>query len=378
MDIEQIKNIEIIQAANKEMLNYFNKKFLDDLENVQALKTQCFEIDIKIDELNRTKELYTYKSTSKKSVFSPIATDNMDIERGRIIDNQIRDLEDVKGSLNTKIRSLEISLAHLKKRLETLNDASSAIDEVMADYNDEFKSELNADPLSGFEFVEEEKNTSAISHGYNILMQQAFDDTYMSTLIDKHIKDGLTGLNHKIDMLSYLVTTDPTRAKLTLSELKEQTGKLITQVNDINNKLDNNVDSSKPIWSLLDDYVMDLRDRHPECVIDADIACTDYEINLHPVFTINLFKLLNIFFDNIFKHSNANHVSFKLCLSSNVCDAEIKDNGVGIDSNYMNQSPWYSNLHKAHEIVYLLGGSLNISGDLLSGTGIRFNFPVQE
>ena len=377
MDIAQIKNIEIIQSANKEMLDYFNKKFLSDLETVQSLKTQCFEIDIKIDELNRTKEIYAFKSTSRKSVFSPVATDSMDVERGKIIDSQINDLKDVKATLTTRIRSLEVSLNHLKKRLSTLNEASSAIDEVMADYHDEFKDELGSDPLSGFEIVEEDTNSSAISHGYNILMQEAFDNTYISTLIEKHIKEGIIGLNHKLDMLSYLVTTDTSRAKLTLAELKQQTNNILSHVEDINAKLDESIDSTKPIWSLLDDFVMDIREKHPECVIDADIECTDYEINLHPVFTINLLKLLTIFFDNIFKHSNANHVDFKLSLSSNVVDALISDNGVGIDSNYMNQSPWYSNLHKAHEIVYLLGGTLNISGDLLSGTKIRFNFPVQ-
>lgn len=377
MDIAQIKNIEVIQSANKEMLSYFNKKFLEDLETVQSLKTQCFEIDIKIDELNRTKEIYAYKTTSRKSVFSPVMADSMDIERGKVIENQISDLRDVKATLLTRIKNLEKSLTHLKKRLSTLNEASSAIDEVMADYNDEFKNELNADPLSAFEIVEEDKNTSAISHGYNILMQSAFDDTYISTLIDKHIKEGLVGLMHKMDMLSYLVTTDTPRAKLTLDELKQQTNGIINQVNDINSKLDESVDSSKPIWSLLDDFIMNIRDSHPECVVDADITCTGYEINLHPVFTINLLKLLDIFFDNIFKHSNANHIDFKLSLSSNVVDTYITDNGVGIDSNYLNKSPWYSNLHKAHEIIYLLGGSLSISGDMLSGTKIRFNFPVQ-
>lgn len=378
MDIAQIKNIEIIQSANKEMLDYFNKKFLSDLETVQSLKTQCFEIDIKIDELHKTKELYSFKSSSKKSVFSPMVSDNMDLERNQIIETQIADLKDVKSTLTSRIRSLEVSLNHLKTRLATLNEASSAIDEVMADYHEEFKNELDQNPLNGFEIVEEETNVSAISHGYNILMQSAFDDTYISTLIDKHIKEGLTGLNHKLDMLSYLVTTDAARAKLTLAELKQQTSGLLNQVNDINSILDESVDSSKPIWTLLDDFVMEIREAHPELVVDADIECTDYEINLHPVFTINLLKLLNIFFDNIHKHSNANHVDFKLSLSSNVVDAYIVDNGVGIDSNYLNQSPWYSNLHKAHEIIYLLGGSLNISGDLLSGTRIRFNFPVQS
>lgn len=376
MDISQLKNIELIQSANKEMLDYFNKKFLSDLEDIQSLKTQSFEIDVKIEELEKTKEIYAFKTSSRKSVFSPVITDNTDDERNKIIENQIKDLRDVKSTLGVKIKSLETSLNHLKKRLTTLKEASTAIDAVMNDYNDEFLAE-GKDPLEGFEFIEEASSDNVVSHGYNILMQEAFDDTYISTLLDKHVKDGLIGLNHKLDLLSYLLTTDTSRAKLTLSEVKQSSDAILKQVDDIYNMLADNLDTSKPIWSLLDDFVMQIRDNHPECVINASVECTDYEVNLHPVFTINLIKLLSIFFDNIFKHSNANNIDFKISISKNVIDVLLVDNGVGIDPNYLSQSPWYSNLHKAHEVIYLLGGNLNISGDLLSGTKVRFNFPVQ-
>lgn len=376
MDISQLKNIEIIQAANKEMLDYFNKKFLSDLEDIQSLKTQSFEIDVKIEELEKTKEIYAFKSTSRRNVFSPIISDNTEDERNKIIEAQIKDLGDVKATLGIKIKSLEASLHHLKKRLATLKEASDAIDAVMNDYNDELSAE-GKDPLEGFEFVEDTAGENVTGHGYNILMQEAFNDTYISTLLEKHVKDGLIGLNHKLDLLSYLLTTDTARAKLTLNEVKQSSESILKQVDDIHNMLADNIDTSKPIWSLLDDFVMQIRDNHPECVIDASVECTDYEINLHPVFTINLIKLLSIFFDNIFKHSNANHIDFKISINQNVIDVLLVDNGVGIDPNYLNQSPWYSNLHKAHEVIYLLGGSLNISGDLLSGTKVRFSFPVQ-
>ena len=378
MDSQPQNNLELIEQANKEMLNYFNNTFLDNLESIQRLKTQAFEIDIKIDELKKTKNIYAFKSSSRKSVFTPTLSDDFDNEKSKIIDEQIKDLLSVRDSLQTKMFSLEQSISTIKKRLTILNNAETAIKEIADVLPTSGNLAEDLDDEEGFEFLEEPGNDESINHGYNILMQDAFEKTFYSTLLNRNVKDGLVGINHKLEMLSYLLTTDVNRAKLTIQEILENSKKILDSVEDISGKLDNNSNSSQPIWSKLDDFIMLQRDRHPECLIDANIECTDYELNLHPVFTINLLKLLNIFFDNIFKHSNANNIDFKLSLSKNKADVSIHDNGVGIDPDYLTKSPWYSSLHKAHEIIYLLGGTLMITGDIISGTTVRFDFPVQE
>ena len=371
-------NIELIKKANQEMLNFFNSTFLENLEEIQKLKTQTFEIDIKIDELEKTKGIYAFKSTSRKSVFTPTISDDFENEKSKIIDEQIKDLRSVKDSLYTKIRSLEVSLNTIKKRLAMLNDAETSIDNLVKEISPELIQNLSDDEQGDFEFIEENKTDDISTHGYNILMHDAFEKAFFSTLIKKNIRDGVESINHKLEMLNYLLTTDISRAKLTLQEVVHNSKKVLDSVDDISNKFDSNMNSSQPIWSRLDDFISNQRLAHPECIINANIECTDYEINLHPVFTINLLKLLNIFFDNIFKHSNANNVNFKMSLSKNIVDVYLCDNGVGIDSDYLTKSPWYSSLHKAHEIIYLLGGTLSITGDILSGTTVKFNFSVQE
>lgn len=371
-------NIELIKKANQEMLNFFNSTFLENLEEIQKLKTQTFEIDIKIDELEKTKGIYAFKSTSRKSVFTPTISDDFENEKSKIIDEQIKDLRSVKDSLYTKIRSLEVSLNTIKKRLAMLNDAETSIDNLVKEISPELIQNSSDDEQGDFEFIEENKTDDISTHGYNILMHDAFEKAFFSTLIKKNIRDGVESINHKLEMLNYLLTTDISRAKLTLQEVVHNSKKVLDSVDDISNKFDSNMNSSQPIWSRLDDFISNQRLAHPECIINANIECTDYEINLHPVFTINLLKLLNIFFDNIFKHSNANNVNFKMSLSKNIVDVYLCDNGVGIDSDYLTKSPWYSSLHKAHEIIYLLGGTLSITGDILSGTTVKFNFSVQE
>lgn len=373
MDTKNKTDLEIIQSANKEMLDYFNSLFLEHLEEIQEFKTQSFEIDIKIDELEKTKDIYAFKSNSRKSVFTPNINDDTDNVRGQIIDDQIAGLKEVKDSLATKIRSYEIKLNSLKKRLNTLNQAAESLKKVSPDT---FKVTNSSD--EDFEFVESDnthKNTK--NHGHNILMQDAFDKAFLSTLIDRNAKNNLLSVINKLEMLSYLLGTDISRAKLTLKEVVNNTKDIINSLDDIGLRLNSDVDSSKQIWTQVDEFIMSQRENNPEYIIDASIECSDYELSVHPVFTINTMVLIKIFFDNIFKHSNGNNIEFKLAITPNVIECEIKDNGIGINDNYLNTSPWYSGLHKAHEIIYLLNGSLNINGDITTGTYVRFGFPIQ-
>ena len=116
-------DLEIIKNANQSMLDYFNDAFIDDLETIQDLKTQAFEIDIKLDELYKTKDIYALKSGSKKSAFSPIPMEAEETGKSKIIDDQINDLKDVKDMLNAQIINIESSLNILKIRLNVLNEA---------------------------------------------------------------------------------------------------------------------------------------------------------------------------------------------------------------------------------------------------------------
>lgn len=375
MEKQSKTNIESIRVANKEMLDYFNDSFLSALEDIQDLKTQAFEIDIKIDELKKTKDLYAFKSSSKKSVFSPSTNDSIDNERSRIIDAQIQDLFGIKETLGLKIRSTERSLDGLKKRLQILTDAETAIKEIFHNYPT--NSTDSSDEDDAFEFVELDPSVDPSAHGYNILMHNAFDNTYLSTMLDKDIKVGIDNMSHKLEMLSYLLGTDVARAKLTLQEIILASNKISSNVSDICDHINYHVDSTKPIWSCLDEFIMEQREAHPECLIDADITCASYETSLHPVFTINLIKLLTIFFDNIYKHAQANSVSLKIDITNDNVDVSLKDNGIGISRDYLTATPWYSSLHKAHEIIYLLSGALHINGDRKTGTQIKFHFPVK-
>lgn len=387
MTEKELENLNLAKAANDDTLAFFNRQYIKDLEEFQRLKTDLFEIDIKIEELEKTRSFYEFKSTSKKQVFSPNQTPNPEgKEQRKIIDDNIRELDIERDKLHVEMATMHTRIEQEKSRLAKLEKADRAF---RAIFDEEYErqgvtSEKNTDNLDSnmdeddFEFLEEKSETPEIDHGYNILMQDAFDKTYLSTIIDKNIKTPINTLNYKLDTLSKFVTTDASRAKLSLYDIMDYAKKIVGNIDEVERHLDTRFESNRSIIAIIEDYIEITKDFHNELTIESSVEYTDYDTELHPVYTINLMKLLEIFFNNIFDHSGANRVDFKINVSENMVTCKIFDNGVGINDDYLDESPWYSSLHKAYEILYLLGGSLSISKGEPMGTKIAFNFPISK
>lgn len=364
-----------IKSANQTMLDYFNKAFLAQLEDIQNLKTQIFEIDIKIDELDKTKDIYAFKSNSRKSVFSPVTNDGVDTERNKIIQEQIKDLQSVKETLTLKLRSMELQLNKLRQYLEALNDAEDAL----SSFEPRFTTD---DPDHtdnyGFTFLQDDAKEDISAHGYNILMLDAYDRALTQTILDKNIRTGLESIENKLDMINYLIGTDVGRAKLTIQEILHNTKQLIHNVDDMSDNLNRFSNSNKPLKEQLEIYLNEFKQKNPKLDITASVETPDAGISYHPVFNINFMCLIQIFFDNIAAHADASKVTLQASLMPNTLEVILKDDGVGIKENFMTDSPWYSSLHKAKEILYMLCGRLDISGDVISGTTVKFSFPIQQ
>lgn len=364
-----------IKSANQTMLDYFNKAFLAQLEDIQNLKTQIFEIDIKIDELDKTKDIYAFKTNSRKSVFSPVTNDGVDTERNKIIQEQIKDLQSVKETLTLKLRSMELQLNKLRQYLEALNDAEDAL----SSFEPRFTTD---DPDHtdnyGFTFLQDDAKEDISAHGYNILMLDAYDRALTQTILDKNIRTGLESMESKLDMINYLIGTDVGRAKLTIQEILHNTKQLIHNVDDMSDNLNRFSNSNKPLKEQLEIYLNEFKQKNPKLDITASVETPDAGISYHPVFNINFIRLIQIFFDNIAAHADASKVTLQASLMPNTLEVILKDDGVGIKENFMTDSPWYSSLHKAKEILYMLCGRLDISGDAISGTTVKFSFPIQQ
>ena len=105
MDTNNKTDLEIISSANKEMLDYFNSLFLENLEEIQNIKTQSFEIDIKIDELENLLE-------EKRSLrFEPEYY--QDQTKMRELDEEI---DDIHNRIHAATETWELAMEEMENR----------------------------------------------------------------------------------------------------------------------------------------------------------------------------------------------------------------------------------------------------------------------
>lgn len=377
MTNDKTNPIHIIEEANAKTLNYFNQTYVSNLELVQNLKTELFELEVQIETLEKTRDLYTYHVDNRRDVFSPISSEHSPaMTKGKQIALQIKDLEDARNRLQKRIGDLEQDIVFYKEQVEMLSKAEKCI-------HTELLGKKRADAIdnnedTSIEFIETEDEESRSKHGYTIMMLEDDANYRFAKQLDQNVKQELIASLNKLDVLKWLLHSDLGRAKVTLSELHNTSTDILESLDKILEQLNYNIDTKQPLWDQVEKLVDGYRNQHPECMIEASCNCTEHELNLPPIITIRLIQMLKEVLNNIFKHSNANKVTAKIFISSRLIDVYVNDNGVGIPDDYLERAGWSSGLHRLHETIYQLDGKLDIQGDLISGTNVRFSFPIKK
>ena len=378
MTNEEHNPLSIIEEANSKTLDYFNKTYLSNLELVQKLKTELFELEVQIETLQKTRELYTYQGEDRRNVFSPLSDlRSASISRGAQLADQIQALEDAKESLDNRIRQLENDIIFYKEQVEMLSKASKCIHTVLIGKKESQVTESD-DTDTGIEFIEQEDTEDNSAHNYNMLRLEDYERYRCANSLNRNVKEELISNINKLEVLKWLLHSDIGRAMVTLTELHNSSENVINSLDKVLYRLNYNVDTKQPIWDQVDKLIDAYKKIHPECMIDYSCDCTEHELNIPPVITVRLIAMLREIFNNIFKHSNANRVTAKIFISSRLIDVYVNDNGVGIPEDYLDRAAWHSGLHKLHETIYQLDGKLQIEGDLISGTNVRFSFPIKQ
>ncbi len=378
MTNEEMNPLNIIEEANSKTLDYFNKTYVSNLELVQSLKTELFELEVQIETLEKTRDLYTYHIDTRRNVFSPLTMDNAQtMTKGKQIALQIKDLEDARERLKNRIAQLEEEIVFFKEQVEMLSKASKCIHTVLVGSSHKDSVE-ETDYEDAIEFIEEDDAEGKALHNYNMLKLTDYEQLQYAGTLDQNVKQELISNLNKLDVLKWLLNSDVARAKVTLNELHGSQESILSSLDLVLEQMNYNIDTKQPIWDQVDKLIEKYRYAHPECMIISSCDCTEHDLNLPPVITIRLIRMLREVFDNIFKHSNANKVTSKIFISSRLIDVYINDNGVGIPEDYLDRSSWSSGLHKLHETIYQLDGKLQIQGDLISGTNVRFSFPIKK
>lgn len=370
--------LNIIEEANSKTLEYFNKTYVSNLELVQSLKTELFELEVSIETLEKTRDLYSYQVDDRKNVFSPLSN-NVDPSntKGYQLALQIKDLEDAKVLLEKRISDLLEDIDFYKEQVSMLSKASKCIHTVLvgSKSSNEIPSEEEENLI---EFIETEDTEGKVTHPYTSMMLEDYENYQHAYMLDQNVKQEIISNLNKLDVIKWLLHSDIGRAQITLNEIQSSQQHILSSLDMVIDRLNYNIDTKQPIWDQVNKLVDSYKKAHPECMFDSTCDCTEHELDIPSVITIRLIKMLREVFDNIFKHSNANRITSKIFISSRLIDVYVNDNGVGIPEDYLERAGYHSGLHRLHETIYQLDGKLQIQGDLISGTNVRFSFPIKK
>ena len=372
MIMSNIKDIRSIMEANDEMLTYFNALYSKHLSELQSSKSRLFEINVKLDELVKTKSIYSLNSDYRKNLFSPINVEANENEKETEIRREIKTLTDERNALEDKIDQENQNIKAIETRLSKLSKAKQSIGSIRG-YLGLSEIDIIPDSTEPEEQITKESiPDSRKKHGKNILMMSTFDKTYTSTVLDKRIRAELSSNNHKLEVVREIIRTDPNRAKVTVDEVIINSKNMMLIIDDCLKKNNYYFDDKKNIKSVIEDFLIDIGDKHPEVVIDYDFV--DLTIQPPYVRTLSVYRIFDIVFDNIFKHSKASHVQVRVAEVNGKLDIMIKDNGIGIPDNYDNKSSWYSGIKRIRELVYLLDGQVMLTKD--NGTTVKITMDI--
>lgn len=380
MDNTSIESLKTVRNNNQDLLNFFNNSYISKLEQVQSLKSEEFELKAKIDQLVKTLDVYSFKTSAGHNVFSPFSVSaTSQQEKATQIELQLKKLKKIQSELKAQIKEEEEETDLLKKRIANLSTSNKHLDELLSEITEEVSTiNKDSDNTENQTVMDDDRSY----HGINILKLHQYEKQQLAEKIQTDITEVLDSNSHKLEVLSWLIRSDINRAKVTLEELTDSTSKLADQVDELANSLVNEPKTDEPVWNTLEHIFQKYKDSHPECGVSYDINCTDYAMNIPDIVSTHLILIIEELMKNIFTHSSANKVAVKIYLSSKLIDVYINDNGVGIDSNYSETSPWYSGLHKIREIVYLLGGTFKITNNSSddseepNGTNVRLTIPL--
>ena len=366
---------KIIADSNEEMLRYFKQLHADHLEKIQALKEGLFEVKIRLDELEKTRKVYSLNIDYRKSVFSPLPDENAVNEKEAELRTEMQDLLDRREDMENRLAEESYILKSLETRLKKLDSAKQEIRNKIQEEENALEEKEASD---AFEFIREDDEPDLEEilqeHGKQILLLHSFDQTYLSTILDKRLRTEMDTLSYRMKQAEDFMRVDPVRAAMLIKEARQGTDRIYQIIEGQLKKYMTPIRESAGIADNLEDYILSLKDKHPEVVIDTEIG--DLPFALSSVQLRMTIRLLRIFMENIFRHAEASRVSLKVSETNEDFIVELSDNGKGIPLDYKTNSPWYSGIHRAEEVLFLMGGSLEIHNSYPQGTYVRYSFPI--
>ena len=418
MDLSKEKPFSGVLATNQKLWNHFQKEKANVVAKMNECDINIKELAIQIDQLEKTKQLYSKESHHYRDVFSPLNLSDNSMEN-EYIDKQIEQLNDEKEKtlviredatkllreINKNIQMLEISMNELNvycfeksRQQEEFFEAFEQDDfifieeedqlpAVRVDTNAMIREKMNHKMLEKKEIVEnsvdnanESENSFDFSeiraHNSNILMLWEYDKVRLQNYLSEELIQEMELCLQELDKIKWMMYSDMERAKITLDRVEKILKKWQSEFKNQSVQRQVQTDFSEPAKIYFERFLKQKQEIYTEWDFRYEVNQKNFQQTIPPIIVLLLLRILDELFENVRKHSESDRIGIYLNFNEKEIALQMSDNGIGITEDYMEKSNWHSGLHFVEEWVYLLNGKIEITGDLTSGTIIDILIPV--
>ena len=124
------KDMLTIRKSNTELYNYFNSRYKECSERLQKNQASLFEINIRLEELERTKNAYISTNNARKNLFSPLPLSKEESEKEASLEEEITKLRAAKRELQNKISEDEASQKFFNRKLKSAKHSLESLEEL--------------------------------------------------------------------------------------------------------------------------------------------------------------------------------------------------------------------------------------------------------
>lgn len=418
MDLSKEKPFSGVLATNQKLWNHFQKEKANVVAKMNEYDISIKEFAIQIDQLEKTKQLYSKNSHHYRDVFSPLNLSDNSMEN-EYIDKQVKQLGEEKEKtlemredatkllreINKNLQMLEISMNELKvycfeksRQQEEFFDAFEQEDfifieeedqlpAVIVDRNAMIREKMNHKMIEKKEIVEnsvdnENKSENSVdfseihAHNSNILMLWEYDKVRLQNYLSDELIQEMDQCLQEIDKIKWMMFSDMERAKITLDRVEKILKKW--QGNFKNQSVERQVQTefNEPAKIYFERYLKQKKEVYSDWDFRFEVNQKNFQQTIPPIIVLLVLRIMDELFENIKKHSESDKISIYLNFNEKDITLQMSDNGIGISEDYLEKSNWHSGLHFVEEWIYLLNGTIEISGDLTSGTIIDILIPV--
>lgn len=268
------------------------------------------------------------------------------------------------GELKLRRKNGEKFPAEVSASEFRIGDSSTLISMIIRDISERKKSEERLNRLT-------EKLRGLSRH-----LQEAIENERKQIARDLH-----DDLGQKLSALKLYFSSLRPKLNYDFDELDEKTREIlrildetIDSVNRISYGLRPRILDDLGIIAAIDDHVTEFS---KATGIKCKLTYDPEEIILDNRSSIAIFRIIQASLTNISEHSKATNVNIRLRLNSNKLILTIRDNGIGIDPEKIN-NPRSFGISGMRERIESLGGEIQIYGIKNKGTQVLVNVPLRE